>query len=255
MKSFKQQFYDVFLSRPTRIAGLSKGKRGNWNLVSTVALDHVCVHAWRRHVRQCTCACICQKNVYVKLKEKNGDGRLDSACAVVTNTGLKLSLPWLDAGEQGCSGIIPVRPGPVTPFDLSKFQEVRPAWSSLELPKSISHCVTRTVAGSDVLKKGLFGSFPNQVACISKPTRSISVLHKWNAAGDREIERRRDFFTSSKTDLLSDWTFENYPKLSSVGHFQSEQAFTPPTHFRTLFGFSEKFGNCRPPLTKSLGKN
>ena len=195
----------------SQIAGLSKGKRGNWNLVSTVALDHVCVHAWRRHVRQCTCACICQKNVYVKLKEKNGDGRLDSACAVVTNTGLKLSLPWLDAGEQGCSGIVPVRPCPVTPFDLSKFQEVRPAWSSLELPKSISHCVRRTVAGSDVLKKGLFGSFPNQVACISKPTRSLSVLHKWNAAGDREIERRRDFFTSSwSAQRLDIW------KLSKV---------------------------------------
>ena len=99
-------------------------------------------------------------------------------------------------------------------------------------------------------KKGLFGSFPNQVACISKPTRSLSVLHTWNAAGDREIERRHDFLTSSKTDLLSHWTFENYPKLSSVGHFQSEQAFTPPTHFRTLFGFLEKFGNCRPPLTE-----
>ena len=41
-------------------------------------------------------------------------------------------------------------------------------------------------------------------------------------------------------------------KLSSVGHFQSEQAFTPPTHFRTLFGFSEKFGNCRPPLMYTL---
>ena len=54
--------------------------------------------------------------------------------------------------------------------------------------------------------------------------------------------------SSSKTDLLSHWTFENYPKLSSVGHFQSEQAFTPPTHFRTLFGFSEKFGNWQPPL-------
>ena len=36
------------------------------NLVSTVALDHVCVHVWRRHVRQCACACLCQKNVYVK---------------------------------------------------------------------------------------------------------------------------------------------------------------------------------------------
>ena len=51
----------------SQIAGLSKGKRGK-NLVSTVALDHVCVHVWRRHVRQCTCACLCQKNVYVKEK-------------------------------------------------------------------------------------------------------------------------------------------------------------------------------------------
>ena len=59
---------------------------------------------------------------------------------------------------------------------------------------------------------------------------------------------KAQLFTSSKTDLLSHCTFENHPKLSSVGHFQSEQAFTPPTHFRTLFGFSEKFGNCRPPL-------
>ena len=41
----------------SQIAGLSKGKRGR-NLVSTVALDHVCVHVWRRNVRQCTCACI-----------------------------------------------------------------------------------------------------------------------------------------------------------------------------------------------------
>ena len=40
------------------------------NLVSTVALEHVCVRVWRtpRHVRQCMCACICQKNVYVKEK-------------------------------------------------------------------------------------------------------------------------------------------------------------------------------------------
>ena len=161
-------------------------------------------------------------------------------------------------------------------------------------------------------KKGLFRSSPNQVACTSKPTRSLLVLHTRNAAGelernrlshlaspwilismpltnrlhgncqarlrgridcaghgkstlirsphlprasskrnDREIERRHRLhvFTLSRTDLLSHWTFENCPKLSSVGHFQSEQAFTPPTHFRTLFGFSEKFGNCRPPLT------
>ena len=67
------------------------------------------------------------------------------ACAVATITGLKLSLLWLDAGEQGCSGagIIPVSP---CPFGLSKFQEVRPAWSSLQLPKSISHCVRWTAA-------------------------------------------------------------------------------------------------------------
>ena len=110
------------------------------------------------------------------------------ACAVVTITGLKLSLPWLDAGEQGCSGagIIPVSP---CPFGLSKFQEVRPAWSSLQLPKSISHCVRWTVALSDVLKRGLFRSSPNQVACTSKPTGSFLVLHTWNAAG--ELERNR----------------------------------------------------------------
>ena len=110
------------------------------------------------------------------------------ACAVVTITGLKLSLPWLDAGERGCSGagIILVSP---CPFGLSKFQEVRPAWSSLQLPKSISHCVRWTVAQSDVLKRGLFRSSPNEVACTSKPTRSLLVLHTWNAA--RELERNR----------------------------------------------------------------
>ena len=42
----------------SQIPWLSKGKRGR-NLVSTVALDHVCVHVWRRNARQCTCACIC----------------------------------------------------------------------------------------------------------------------------------------------------------------------------------------------------
>ena len=65
-------------------------------------------------------------------------------------------------------------------------------------------------------------------------------------------QEKPQLFTSSKTDLLSHCTFENHPKLSSVGHFQSEQAFTPPKHFRTLFGFSEKFGNCRPPLMQSV---
>ena len=78
--------------------------------------------------------------------------------------------------------------------------------------------------------------------------RSPHLPRASSMRNDREIERRHRFFTTSKTDLLSHWTFENCPKLSSVGHFQSEQAFTPPTHFRTLFGFSEKFGNCRPPL-------
>ena len=118
---------------------------------------------------------------------ENGDERLDCACADVTITGLNLSLQWLDAGEQGCSGagIIPVSS---CLFGLSKFQEVQPASSYFQLPKSISHYVIRTVA--DVLNKGLFGlAFPNQVACISKPTRLLSVLHTWNAA--RELERNR----------------------------------------------------------------
>ena len=81
--------------------------------------------------------------------------------------------------------------------------------------------------------------------------RSPHLPRASSKRNDREIERRHRFFTSSRTDLLSHWTFENCPKLSSGGHFQSEQAFTPPTHFRTLFGFSEKFGNCRSPLTSS----
>ena len=80
--------------------------------------------------------------------------------------------------------------------------------------------------------------------------RSPHLPRASSKRNDREIERRHGVFNSSRTDLLSHWTFENCPKLSSVGHFQSEQAFTPPTHFRTLFGFSEKFGNCRPPLRK-----
>ena len=78
--------------------------------------------------------------------------------------------------------------------------------------------------------------------------RSPHLPRPSSKRNDREIERRHRFFTSTRTDLLSHWTSENCPKLSSVGHFQSEQAFTPPIHFRTLFGFSEKFGNCRPPL-------
>ena len=84
---------------------------------------------------------------------ENGAKRLDCAFAVVTITGLNLSLPWLDAGPATRllgAGRIPVNP---CPFGLSKFQEVRPASSSFQLPKSISHCVIRTVAGSDVLKK------------------------------------------------------------------------------------------------------
>ena len=52
-------------------------------------------------------------------------------------------------------------------------------------------------------------------------------------------------------DLPAAMGLSKNAKLSSVGHFQSEQAFTPPTHFRTLFGFSEKFGNCRPPLIEA----
>ena len=35
----------------------------------------------------------------------------------------------------------------------------------------------------------LFRSSPNQVACTSKPTRSLLVLHTWNAAG--KLERNR----------------------------------------------------------------
>ena len=208
----------------------------------------------------------------------------------------------MDAGQQGYSGagIIPVSPCPFE-FGLSTFQEVRPASSSFQLPKSISHCIIWTVAGSDVLKKGLFRqAFPNQVACISKPTRSLSVPHTWNAAGDLErnrlsheaslwrpltcksttvheyrqaklkgridcagrsrstygaptshepqaratIEKSREGTTFLPPAKLicsaTGLNFENNPKLSSVGHFQSEQAFTPPTHFRMLFGFFRK---------------
>ena len=91
--------------------------------------------------------------------------------------------------EQGCSGA-GIIPGSQCPFGLSKFQEVRPAPSSFQLPKSLSHCVIRTVARSDVLKKKDFRPvFPDQVACISKPTRSLSVLHTWNAVA--ELERNR----------------------------------------------------------------
>ena len=117
---------------------------------------------------------------------ENGDERFDCACAVVTTTGLNLSLPWLDAGEQGSSGagIIPVSP---CPSGLSKYQEVWPASSSFQLPRSISHGVIRTVAGSDVLKKGLFGLvFPNQVACISNQRGRFQFythemqLESWN---------------------------------------------------------------------------
>ena len=85
---------------------------------------------------------------------------------------------------------------------------------------------------------------PVAVDHLTEPQPSTSLKQEQRS---RNREKAR-LFTSSKTDLLSHWTFEDYPKLSSVGHFQSEQAFTPPTHFRTLFGFSEKFGNCRPPL-------
>ena len=89
---------------------------------------------------------------------------------------------------------------------------------------------------------------PGKSTLIRSPTS-----HEPQARGTIEKSREgTDFFTSSRTDLLSHWTFENCPKLSSVRHFQSEQAFTPPTHFRTLFGFSEKFGNCRPPLSHHL---
>ena len=67
----KNLFFKVVLilkiEEVPQIAGLSKGKREK-NPVSTVAMDHVCVHVWRRHVRQCTCAYICQRNVYVKEK-------------------------------------------------------------------------------------------------------------------------------------------------------------------------------------------
>ena len=35
---------------------------------------------------------------------ENGDERLDCACSVENITGLTLNVPWLDAGEQGCSG-------------------------------------------------------------------------------------------------------------------------------------------------------
>ena len=233
---------------------------------------------------------------------ENSDERLDCACAVVTNTGLNLSLPWLD--QRGWTRL-PWRwhyPGNISPcpFGLSKFQEVRPASSSFKLLKSISHSVIRTVTGSEIsLKKGFF-----QLACISKPTRSLfSSTHTkcgWRAGEkyslSHEASPRRPLTCESTntakqgesiaptavTDLLAeprpptslkqeqrsrnretaqlfylkqDWSwsaqpldFWNYPKLSSVGHFQSEQAFTPPTHFRTLFGFSEKFSNCRPSL-------
>ena len=60
-------------------------------------------------------------------------------------------------------------------------------------------CVRWTVALSDVLKRGLFRSSPNQVACTSKPTRSLLVLHTWNAAG--ELERNR------LSHLASPWIF------------------------------------------------
>ena len=72
--------------------------------------------------------------------------------AVVNITGLNLSLQWLDGGKQGCSGagIIPVSS---CPFGLSKFQEVRPASSSFQLPKSSSHCVIGTVAERMFCKK------------------------------------------------------------------------------------------------------
>ena len=68
---------------------------------------------------------------------ENSDERLDCACTVVTITGLSLSLPWLDAGarEQGCSGA-GIIPGSQCPVGLSKFQEVRPASSSFQLPRA-----------------------------------------------------------------------------------------------------------------------
>ena len=93
---------------------------------------------------------------------------------------------WTGAGEQGCSGagIIPISP---CPFGLSKFQEVRPASSSFKLPEYLSLRSMDCHRIGNQFEKGFFRlAFPNQVACISKPTRSLSVLHTRNAAGELE---------------------------------------------------------------------
>ena len=111
------------------------------------------------------------------IQAENGDERLDCACAVVTVTGLNLSLQWLDAGKQGCSGAGIILVGPCS-FGLSKFQEVRPVSTSFQLPKSTSYCVIQTVTGGDVLKKGLFGrAFQQSSLHFETNTIAFSSTH------------------------------------------------------------------------------
>ena len=95
---------------------------------------------------------------------------------------------WTGTGEQGCSGagIIPIS---TCPFGLSKFQEVWPscfeffqtAKEYLSLRNTDCHRIRNQFE-----KRFCRLAFPNQVACIPKPTRSLSVLHTQNAAGELE---------------------------------------------------------------------
>ena len=94
-----------------------------------------------------------------------------------------------------------------------------------------------------------------RIAGHGKPTliQSPHLPRVSSKRNDREIERRHRFFTSSKTDLRSSTGLlkivQSYP-VSDIFN-PNRHLPHPPTSERCsdVVGFSEKFGNCRPPLS------
>ena len=83
-----------------------------------------------------------------------------------------------------------------------------------------------------------------------KSTYGAPTSHNPQARRTIRKSKRRHNFLPQARQICSVTVLLKIIQSCPVSYIvQSEQAFTPPTHFRTLFGFSEKFGNCRPPLT------
>ena len=245
---------------------------------------------------------------------ENSDERLDRACAVVTITGLNLSLPWLDrrgwtrllwrGHYPGKSVSIRLEQISRSPTCFEFFQTAKEYlslrnmdchWIENQFEKGILptsfpepsslHFQTNTVPFSSTHTKcGWIAGEKYSLSHEASPWRPLTCICEsttWispsKAKGANRLRRPRpvDLLTEprpptslkqeqrsrnrEKTQLFylkQDWSAQplDFWKLSKVIQcrtFSIRTGIYPPTHFRTLFGFSEKFSNWRPSLTQS----